>query len=398
MTSMAGNADAALRDAVQVPVNDPLLLIPAMAQVTKNLGFGVTANLSYEPPYMFARRMSTLDHLTKGRVGWNIVTGYLDSAARAMGFTAQVQHDDRYDVADSYMDAVYRLWEESWTPDAVLRDREAGMFADPSQIRAVTHESAHFRMHGVHLSEPSPQRTPVLYQAGSSGRGRRFAATHAECVFVNGTSKPAVAAIVADIRAEAVAAGRKADDIRIFVGATIVTGASDAEAQAKFEEYQRYASEAGALAHASGSLGIDFSTYAPDDPITMVKTQAIVSNLEAIVKKPDAGPGGMTMRKLKESLVLGGRQKPIVGGPQTIANVLIAWSEEADVDGFILARTVTPECFEDFIEHVIPELQKRGAYKTAYAPGTLREKLFSHRHGAASGPPYGRDGEALVMP
>ena len=385
-----GTAETSLRDAVQVPVNDPLLLIPAMAQVTKNLGFGVTANLSYEPPYMFARRMSTLDHLTKGRIGWNIVTGYLDSAARAMGFTTQVEHDDRYDVADSYMDAVYRLWEESWAPDAVRRDKAAGIFADPARIRAVTHDSRHFKMSGIHLSEPSPQRTPVLYQAGSSGRGRRFAATHAECVFVNGTSKPAVAAIVADIRNEAVAAGRKAGDIKVFAGATIVTGASDAAAQAKFEEYQRYASEAGALAHTSGSLGIDFSTYAPDDPITMVKTQAIVSNLEAIAKRPDAGPGGMTMRKLKDSLKLGGRQKPMVGGPETIASELISWCEEADIDGFILARTVTPECFQDFIEHVIPELQKRGAYKTAYAPGTLREKLFPagasvlpERHAAA---------------
>ena len=238
-----GRADAAIRDAVQVPLGDPMLLIPAMAQATANLSFGVTANLSYEPPYIFARRMSTLDHLTKGRIGWNIVTGYLDSAARAMGLDQQVAHDDRYDVADAYMDAVYKLWEGSWAPDAVKRDREAGVFADPTRVRSVSHESTHFRMNGIHLCEPSPQRTPVLYQAGSSGRGRKFAATHAECVFVNGTSKAAVGAIVADIRKEAVAAGRKVDDVLIFVGATIVTGRTDADAQDKLADYQRYSSE-----------------------------------------------------------------------------------------------------------------------------------------------------------
>ena len=374
--------DASIRNAVQVPLGDPTLVIPAMAYATRHLGFGVTANLSYEAPYVFARRMSTLDHLTKGRVGWNIVTGYLDSAARAMGLPQQVAHDDRYDVAEAYMDAVYQLWEGSWADDAVRRDKTSGVFADPSRVRAVHHRSAHFAVDGIHLCEPSPQRTPVLYQAGSSGRGRQFAATHAECVFVNGTSKVLVAEIVADIRAKAVEAGRNAGDIKVFVGATVITGESDAAAKAKFEDYQRYASVEGALAHASGSLGIDFSTYAPDDPITMVKTQAIVSNLEALTRQGnathgDTKPPGMTKQKFVDGLILGGRQKPIVGGPSTVADELISWTAEADVDGFILARTVTPECFEDFVDHVVPELQSRGAYKTIYTEGTLREKLFN---------------------
>ena len=366
-----GSADAALRDAVQVPLGDPMLVIPAMAMVTDNLCFGVTANLSYEPPYLFARRMSTLDHLTQGRIGWNIVTGYLDSAARAMGLGHQLAHDARYDVADAYMDAVYKLWEGSWSPGAVKRDKASGSFADPTLVRSVSHQSEHFSMQGIHLCEPSPQRTPVLYQAGSSGRGRAFAAAHAECVFVNGTSKPAVAAIVADIRKQAVEAGREAGDIRVLVGATVIAGKSDADAEARFQDYQAYASQSGAMAHLCASLGVDFSTYAPDDPITMVKSEAIVSNLEAVARQP-----AMTMQKLLDSLVLGGRQKPIVGGPQTIADELIAWTKEADVDGFILARTVTPECFEHIVEWVVPELQARGAFKTAYAPGTHREKLF----------------------
>ena len=135
-----GSPDASIRNAVQIPVNDPLLLIPAMAYATQNLGFGVTCNLTYEPPYTFARRMSTLDHLTKGRIGWNIVTGYLDSAARGMGMAQQPEHDSRYDVAEEYMQVVYQLWEGSWEDVAVLRDRENRMFADPARIHRVKHE------------------------------------------------------------------------------------------------------------------------------------------------------------------------------------------------------------------------------------------------------------------
>src|SRR6267154_4585921 len=163
--------------------------IPAMAQVTEHLGFGVTSTLSYEPPYPFARRMSTLDHLTKGRAGWNIVTGYLNSAAAGMGLTVQPRHEQRYELAEEYMQIVYRLWEGSWEDGAVLRDRERRIFADPARIHRVRHDGHYYRLDAMHLCEPSPQRTPVLYQAGSSTRGREFAATHAECIFVNAPNK-----------------------------------------------------------------------------------------------------------------------------------------------------------------------------------------------------------------
>ena len=158
-----GQPDASIRNAVQIPVNDPLLLIPAMAYATQHLGFGVTCNLTYEPPYTFARRMSTLDHLTKGRIGWNVVTGYLDSAARGMGMAEQPEHDSRYDVAEEYMQVVYQLWEASWEDRAVLRDRTSRQFADPARIHRVKHEGVHYKVDAIHLSEPSPQRTPVLY-------------------------------------------------------------------------------------------------------------------------------------------------------------------------------------------------------------------------------------------
>jgi long-chain alkane monooxygenase len=366
--------DPSIVNAVQIPVNDPLLLIPAMAYATQNLGFGVTCNLTYEPPYTFARRLSTLDHLTKGRIGWNIVTGYLDSAARGMGMPQQPEHDSRYEVAEEYMQVVYQLWEGSWQDDAVLRNRDKRMFADPARIHAVRHEGKHYSVNAIHLSEPSPQRTPVLYQAGASERGREFAAAHAECVFVNGQFRRNVAEIVSDIRRRAKANGRDPHDIKVFVGATVVVAPTDAEARDKLEEYRAYASSEGALAHYSASVGVDFSRYGPDEPIRFVRTNAVASNLEAITTKSSGTE--WTLNKLLQMMVLGSRQAPIVGSAARVADEMQAWIDEADVDGFNLARTVIPACVEDFVALVVPELQSRGVMQAGYAPGALRQKLF----------------------
>ncbi|MEJ0019526.1 MAG: LLM class flavin-dependent oxidoreductase [Acetobacteraceae bacterium] len=369
-----GGPDASIRNAVQIPVNDPLLLVPAMAYATQHLGFGVTCNLTYEPPYTFARRMSTLDHLTKGRIGWNVVTGYLDSAARGMGLAEQPEHDSRYDVAEEYMQVAYQLWEGSWEDGAVLRDRTSRRYADPARIHRVKHDGKNYKVDAIHLSEPSPQRTPVLYQAGASDRGRAFAAEHAECIFVNGQFRHNVRDIVADIRARARAMGRDPYGIKFFVGATIVVAPTAAEAQEKLAEYRAYASTEGALAHYSASVGVDFSRYGPDEPIRFVKTNALRSNLEAItVKSRDTE---WTPRKLMQMMVLGSRQAPIVGSPSQVADEMLAWVNEADVDGFNLSRTVIPECVEDFVALMVPELQSRGVMKLDYAEGTLREKLF----------------------
>jgi len=365
--------DASIRNAVQIPVNDPLLLVPAMAHATQHLGFGVTCNLTYEPPYTFARRMSTLDHLTKGRIGWNVVTGYLDSAARGMGLAEQPEHDSRYDVAEEYMQVVYQLWEGSWEDAAVQRDRAGRQYADPSRIHRVQHHGQHYKVDAIHLSEPSPQRTPVLYQAGASERGRAFAAAHAECIFVNGQFRHNVREIVADIRGRAKALGRDPTAIKFFVGASVVVAPTDAEAADKLAEYRAYANTEGALAHYSASVGVDFSRYGPDEPIRFVKTNALRSNLEAItVRSRDTE---WTPRKLMQMMVLGSRQSPIVGSASRVADELQAWVDEADVDGFNLSRTVIPECVEDFVALVVPELQSRGVMQQAYAPGTLREKL-----------------------
>lgn len=183
------SAEHALTGAVQVPVNDPLQIVPAMAAVTKHLGFGVTTSISFEHPYPFARRISTLDHLTKGRVGWNIVTSYLESGSKNLGLKTQVNHDNRYDIADEYLEVLYKLWEGSWEEGSVLRDRESGIFADHKKVHPIQHEGKYFTVPGIHICEPSPQRTPVLYQAGASSRGQKFASQNAECVFIAAPSK-----------------------------------------------------------------------------------------------------------------------------------------------------------------------------------------------------------------
>jgi FMN-dependent oxidoreductase (nitrilotriacetate monooxygenase family) len=359
--------DAALREAVQVPLIDPVMLVPAMAAVTQNLGFGVTVNLAYEQPFTFARKMSTLDQLTQGRIGWNIVTGYLDSAARAMGFGTQMAHDDRYALADEFMAAVYALWEHSWDDGAV--QAEPGCFTDPARVRRVQHHGAQYSIDAMHLVAPTPQRTPVLYQAGSSERGRQFAGHHAECVFVNGGNKAGVARLVADLRARA--APRP---IQVFVGATPVIGRTEAEAHDILADYRRHSSVEGALGHASASLGIDFARYGWDDPVDDSPTEAIRSNVEAMTRQLGQG---WTKRMLANQFILGSRQPPIVGDPSQVADELQAWVTEADVDGFNLSRTVAPECWTAAVDLLVPELQRRGAYKTEYAPGTYREKLFA---------------------
>lgn len=370
-----GNGDAAIRQATQVPVNDPLALITPMALVTEHLGFGLTASLSFEHPYPFARRLSTLDHLTKGRIGWNIVTSYLESGARNIGHQAQSDHDSRYDYADEYLQVVYKLLEGSWEQDAVLRDRERRIFSDPRKIHPINHQGTFFNVPGIHLCEPSPQRTPVLYQAGASSRGKQFAAEHAECVFVAAPSKVLLKKTVADIRRRAEEAGRDPRSILIFNLQTVIVGETDAAAQAKWKEYQSYVSYEGALALVSGWTGIDFGQYQPDQVLKYLHTNAIQSAVETFsTADPDRQ---WTVKALADWVGIGGFGPLIVGSAATVADELQSWVEDTDVDGSNLAYALTHETFEDVVELLIPELQKRGVYKKAYAEGTLREKLFN---------------------
>ncbi len=368
------SADAALASAAQVPVNDPLQLVPAMAAATRHLGFGVTASVSFEHPFPFARRMSTLDHLTQGRAGWNVVTSYLASGARNLGQRDQLSHDQRYALAEEYLQVCYKLWETSWEDDAVRADRDSGVYADPSKVHGIAHEGTYFKVPGFHLSEPSPQRTPVIYQAGASSRGRAFAAGNAECVFVAAPSKTVLKKQVSEMRAAAVAAGRAASDILIFEQLTVIVAETDAAALALLREYRQYASTTGALTLMSGWTGIDFAEYAPDQILREVPSEAIQSAVEAFTRADPTRT--WTTAEIAEYCAIGGDGPVLVGSAQTVADQLQAWVEETDVDGFNLASVVAPETFVAVVDLLVPELRSRGMFKHEYTSGTLRNKLF----------------------
>lgn len=368
------SAEHALTGAVQVPVNDPLQIVPAMAAVTKHLGFGVTTSISFEHPYPFARRISTLDHLTKGRVGWNIVTSYLESGSKNLGLTTQVKHDNRYDIADEYLEVLYKLWEGSWEEGSVLRDRENGIFADHKKVHPIQHEGKYFTVPGIHICEPSPQRTPVLYQAGASSRGQKFASQNAECVFIAAPSKIATKKVVQGIRQKLAQEGRDPYSVKIYALLSIVTDETDAKAQAKFKEYQSYGSYDGALTLLSGWSGVDFSQYQPTDKVEYIQTNAIQSLLDSYV---NADPERVwTIEEIANWNSLGGNGPVLVGSAETVSDALQQWVEDTDIDGFNLAYILAHQTFADVVEFIVPELQKRGVYQTSYAQGTLREKLF----------------------
>ena len=367
--------EAAIRHAAQIPVGDPLLVVPAMASVTEHLGFGITVGTGFEHPYPFARRMSTLDHLTNGRIGWNVVTGYLPAAARNMGQNDQPAHDARYDHADEYLEVLYKLWEGSWEDDAVVRDRARGVFTDPDKVHHIGHDGRHFTVPGVHLVEPSPQRTPVIYQAGSSPRGVRFAAENAEAIFTAAPTKSILRQAVATIRRELELAGRDPYGARIFNLTTIVTAENDEAARAKHAEYLSYGDPEGALVFMSGWMGVDLARYDVDEPIGNVDSNAILS---AVAAFQQADPTGRdwAVRDIAEWGKIGGMGPLVVGGGDTVADTLQDWVDDTDVDGFNLAYAITPGSFADFIEHVVPVLTARGAYQRSYTPGTLRHKLL----------------------
>lgn len=376
-------AGPALRTAAQLPMNDPFPLIPLMSQATTHLGFGITASASYEPPYLLARRFTTLDHLTRGRVAWNIVTSYLESGARSLGLAGQVGHDDRYDRADDYLALCYKLWEGSWEDDAVIHDRANGVYADPAKVHVVEHDGPFYRSHGMYQCEPSPQRTPLLFQAGGSPRGQRFAAQHAECIFVGAPTRNGLRRSLESLRAAVQAAGRPADSVRVFAMFTVIVEATAALAEAKLQALMERASYEGARTLLSGWTGIDLSRYRPEDSLEYVDTDAGQSALAAFSKlDPDKV---WTVRDAVEFVAIGGRGPVIAGDPRQVADALQGWVEDTDIDGFNLAYAESPRTFVNIVELLIPELQRRGAYKTAYRPGTLREKLLEKAAGLAPG-------------
>lgn len=269
------NLDLTLKESIQLPSHDPTTLVSAMAAVTQHLGFGITVNLSYESPYQFARRFASLDHLSQGRMGWNIVTGYLDSAARLVGQHSLQEHDTRYEQAEEFLELCYQFWEGSWEDEAIQKDKINRIFTDPRKVHAIHHQGQFYQSQGVFQVAPSIQRTPVLFQAGASPRGLAFATQHAEALFIGADTAEKVKAQVARIRELATQQGRNPEAFKLFVGITVVCAETDALAEEKLADYIHYASPEAGLAHYSSSVGIDLSQFAPDEPIPYQKVTAL---------------------------------------------------------------------------------------------------------------------------
>jgi FMN-dependent oxidoreductase (nitrilotriacetate monooxygenase family) len=369
-----GSADQALREGLQTPSTDPTLVISAMAAVTANLGFGVTIATSYAQPYELARRLSTLDHLTGGRIGWNVVTGSLDSAAVNLGLDSQVSHDTRYDIADEFLEVGYKLWESSWDDDAVIADRESGVYVDPARVRPIAHSGRYFQVPGIHMSEPSPQRTPLILQAGSSARGRDFAAKHAEVVFASAQSTVVLRGIVDDLRRRAELAGRDPQAIKILSILTVIAGETDEEARAEFDSYREYASIEGNLARLAGTTHVDIGQVPLDSPLEYFDTPGIQGILANFTKAdPDRS---WTPRQIAEHMAVSSFGPLVIGSPTTVADELERWVDEAGIDGFNLVDIMPGTSFRQFGELVVPELEARGRFDRRYTGRTYREHLF----------------------
>lgn len=366
--------EGAAGSGVQYPLLDPLVIAPALAAATQHLGFGLTASTTYEEPYLLARRFATLDHLTKGRVAWNIVTSYQDSAARNMGLDSQIPHDERYDRADEFMEAMYRQFERSFDDGAVVADRQTGVFVDPAKLHGTNFSGTWFSVPDPILTHPGPQRTPLLFQAGSSARGQQFAVDHAEAIFVTNANPQRLAKQVTSTRRALAEAGRDPESVKFSAMVTIIVGETEKEAQERFEGYRKYVDIQGALTLFGGWTGVDLSDLDPDDYVVDVATEANQSALAFFTKDPDKK---WTVRDVAEFITIGGRGPTVIGDPVQVVDQLERFQQISGVDGFNVSAAVRPADFERFERFITPELRHRGLLpERPSTPVTLREALL----------------------
>jgi FMN-dependent oxidoreductase (nitrilotriacetate monooxygenase family) len=369
--SYKGSWKPAVHYAVQAPHDDPTFVAATMAAVTDKLCFGVTWNTSLQSPYYTAKAFTTLDHLTGGRIGWNIVTGYVKNVEEN-GMGQLLSHDERYEQADEFMDVVYKLWEHSWEDDAVVRDRGRRMHADPARVHEIHHKGKYFSVKGPHICEPSLQRTPVLLQAGGSSRGMAFGGKHAEALFTINPTPEKAAEAVKKARQAAVAAGRQPSDVKVLAGVCPIVGRTNAEAKEKYHAAREAVSLEAAFTLFGGWTGVDLSAYDPD-----ARIETLESGMQSLIKNfTHVDPGrAWRVRDLGEWLKGGTIAPDIVGSAKEIADELERWMRVAGVDGFMVQPYTTPGSHEDFVDLVIPELQARGLFRTRYEGDTFRERL-----------------------
>ena len=367
--------EALSRSAQYVANFDPLTLLSALAATTERIGLIATASTSYNEPFHVARKFASIDHLSGGRAGWNIVTSTLTSEARNFGRDEHLGHAERYDRAREFTGIVLGLW-DSWDDDAFRRDKQTGVFFDPDKLHTLDHRGKYFSVLGPLNVPRPPQGYPVLVQAGASDDGREFAAEFAEIVFTNHLTVESAQAYYADLKRRAAAHGRSPDQIKVMPGLSPIVGRTAGEAQEKFEYLQSLIDPVVGREMLSTVLGgVDLSGYPidgplPDLPVTNTTIQSALENWTRLARSENLSIRQLSLR------AAGARGKSVVkGSPTDIADIMEQWFKSEAADGFNVMPPYLPGALDDFVDLVIPELQKRGLFRTEYEGRTLRENL-----------------------
>jgi long-chain alkane monooxygenase len=364
-------SDEAVRYGVCWPSLDPVPLLSALAAGTDRLGLAVTLSISANHPYQVVRSLSTLDYLSGGRIGWNVVTGHLRGEYRALGL-AQMDHDARYDRADEYMEVCHALW-NGVHDGAILADKGSGIFADPAKVDVIQYEGKYFRCHTVPPALPSRQGRPVLFQAGSSGRGQRFAVQHADVVFAIQPHMTGMKTFMRQLQAAAREAN--AEVPKVTFGVQPILGNTEGEAKQRLEALTARIPLEAALSRLSGSLGVDFSQMELDLPLEEQKTQGSQGLMKAMSASFEDKRFTLREAAIRWGLAVGMPQ--LVGTPEQVADQLEAIWRETGCHGFNVTPTVTPSSVEEFVDEVVPILQRRGIFRTAYSGETFRDNLLN---------------------
>ena len=367
----------AVKNGIRVVKMDPVPILATMAMSTKNLGLAATISTTYYNAFHIARTMMTLDHMTGGRAGWNVVTSLNDSEAFNMGAASTIEHDRRYDRADELMTNIIDMW-GAWDSDAILFDKENGVFADPEKVRSYDFQGEWFQTRGTFTVPPSPQGHPVIVQAGQSGRGRQFACEWGEVIFTIQNNVERGVQVRNEMREEAAQQGRDPDTIAICPAVYVTTGETQAIAEDKYAYVNNLAKPIDGLTLLSEVLNFDFATKGYDEPFTDEELGSI-NGLRGILDKV-VRLSGKSNPTLKDFVDHSGRgtvhEAPhIVGDPKQVADELEKWFTEGAADGFVLFASHTPGAYEEFSRYVVPELQRRGIYHDDYAGPTLRGNL-----------------------
>jgi FMN-dependent oxidoreductase (nitrilotriacetate monooxygenase family) len=382
MTADGSVPDAVIREAVQMPVLDPVALISGLAATVDRLGFVVTASTTSQVPYLHARTFTTLDHLTGGRIGWNIVTTDQQNAlTRLLGMDDVVPHGERYDRATEFVELVLELWEGAWEDDAVVADTQERVYADPAKVHRIRHAGRYFSLDGYFPATPSPQRTPTLFQAGTSDRGKEFAAAYAECIFTSYRDTASAATHIGDLRARARSAGGR--ELVVLNGVSIVVGDTAEGAAAERAELDAAASRDAAAALFMGWTGVDLTSHSHDTLLADLDPQGSKTTFALWGDNPATPTVGALLDQITSES--GGFKA--TGTAEEVADQLEAIARDGDIDGFLIECTYGGiETYRRFIDEVMPILRERGLLPAAPRGGTLRERLT-----AASGPRLGEN-------